>query len=154
VISVDEQNASIASLSQVRTRRKGQSKKSIENIARSVSGGPEDVFYVTPVILAGTGQTVATEDAWTPVNVPTKSKYALIQFEAEATGDSDVGILYFEDYRSGAQIDVCFIDADEDDAQPNAFMKVPLNKGSFRYKFDSSAGSPDFRIRYIAYYPD
>ena len=149
-----ERDAAIASLVHRTRSNRGLAKSQVEKIVEQKLAGNgfiEDVWYVTPQTLAGTGETVSTENAWTAVTVPTDRPYAFIAFEVKATSDTDVGTLYFRDFRTGAEVDVATVDADEDDAQPAPLYKVPLNGGSFDYKFVSSAGSPDFRVRYMGY---
>jgi hypothetical protein len=137
--------------------KKEARKVAAEEIARVFPAGAGDVFYETAVTLAGTGATISTEDQWVKVKVPVpnNNKYALIIFETKSTGNTDAATFYFEDYRTGAQVVVGYMEAgDGDDIPLRTAWKVPLDNGHFRYKFDSTAGSPDFKVEYVAYFPD
>lgn len=147
-----EQQAINASLAARMSRHSaGVTKRQAEQVAQAAISSQASSFpwYETAVTLAGTGETISTENALTEVTCPNNDDWAYIQFEAKSTSNTDVGTLSFEDYRTGAIVDVSIVDGDEDDAQPRPPYWVPLRDRKFRYKFTSSAGSPDFKVIYI-----
>lgn len=145
----NELHAAVASLGQRKERKKILTEKKVQALIDAKPSFSPCPLYCTPVTLAGTGATISTENAWTKVTVNNGQDFAFIQFEVTATADADIGVLWFRDYRTNAEIDVATVSNDQDDAQPAPPYWVPLYTGTFEYKFVSSAGSPDFRIRHI-----
>lgn len=144
-----ELHAAVGSLA---LRREGKKKLTEKRVQQMISANPPFSplpDYITPRTLAGTGETISTENAWTSISVGNGKDAAFLEVEVASTSNTDVGTLWLRDYRSNAEIDLVFVNGDEDDAQPNVALWWPLYNGTLEYKFVSSAGSPDFRIRHI-----
>lgn len=144
-----ELHAAVASLGQRKERKKILTEKKVQALIDAKPAFSPIPDYITPRTLAGTGETISTENAWTSVSVGNGKDAAFLEVEVKSTSNSDVGTLWLRDHRSKAEVDLVFVDGDEDDAQPNVALWWPLYNGTLEYKFTSSAGSPDFRIRHI-----
>jgi hypothetical protein len=110
----------------------------------------------SPVVLAGTGETISTEDAWTTISsgAPDNARYAIIQFYMYSNDDDAGGKITRRTASGSPEIEAVIIRADgtsDADRAALAIHLVPLNEGSFDYKADTTAGDARWQIRRIGY---
>ena len=124
---------------------------------QDLSIGDFEITYESPAVLAGTGETEATEDAWTTIpdaGAPSEARYALIQFYMFSNDDDAGGKITWRSASGSAEIEAVIIRADgtsdADRAALNQFL-IPLTDGGFDYKADTTAGDAQWQIRRIGY---
>lgn len=109
-----------------------------------------------PEVLAGTGEVVSTEDAWTTISagVPEEATIGYIQFYMFSNDDDAGGTITFRSDDGDPEIVAAIVRADgtsDADRASIAAYFIPLTDGSFDYKADTTSGDAEWSIRRIGY---
>lgn len=119
---------------------------------------PFDIVYeATASILAGTGETESTENAWTtvPSGAPAGARFAIIQFHMWSANNNAGGLLSWRT-SSGLQEVVAAVvrynGASDADRESLPWYFVPLtDSGDFDYKADETNGAVEWKVRRLGY---
>lgn len=111
------------------------------------------VYESSRTTLAGTGETEATEDAWTTVasGVPSGARFAIIQFYVDGNADTKQGTVRWRT-DSGSQ-DITAVELVEDyQTKWGAPHFVQLtSSGQFDYIADTTAGAFTWKVYRLGY---
>lgn len=116
------------------------------------------VYEASGTVLAGTGESVSTENAWTTVvsGAPSGSRFAIIQFRMWSANDDAGGALLFRKESGAQEITAAVVRADgtsdsDRDSYPIVFVELTAS-GGFDYRANETAGDVGWSVRRLGYW--